>query len=116
MGQVMGFSAKQLAALRRELDPRRVRSREVHGRHFSYLEGWYVISEANRIFGHDGWSRETIDSRCVLGREARGSFLAIYIAKVRITVKARGMTIVREGSGSGEGRGHSPAEVHDIAP
>jgi hypothetical protein len=51
----------------------------------------------------------------VLTRENRGSFLAVYIAKVRITVQADGTTIVREGHGSGEGRGNSPGEVHDIA-
>ena len=54
-------------------------------------------------------------SRCVLARENRGSFTAVYIAKVRITVQADGTTIVREGHGSGEGRGTSPGEVHDIA-
>jgi hypothetical protein len=37
------------------------------------------------------------------------------IAKVRITVQADGSTIIREGHGSGEGRGMSPGEVHDIA-
>ena len=73
------------------------------------------ISEANRIFGFDGWSRETVETRCVLARENRGSFLAVYIAKVRITVRARGATIIREGHGTGEGRGSSPGEVHDIA-
>lgn len=31
------------------------------------------------------WNRETVDSRCVLARENRGSFLAVYIARVRIT-------------------------------
>jgi recombination DNA repair RAD52 pathway protein len=51
----------------------------------------------------------------VLTRENRGSFLAVYIAKVRITVQADGTPIVREGHGSGEGRGNSPGEVHDIA-
>jgi len=111
----MSLSAKQLAALRRNLDHRHVRTREAHGREFSYLEGWYVISEANRIFGFDGWSRETVESRCVLARENRGTFLAVYIARVRVTVHARGMSIIREGHGSGEGRGTSPAEVHDIA-
>ena len=59
--------------------------------------------------------RETIESRCVLARENRGSFLAIYIAKVRITVHADGSTTIREGHGTGEGRGTSPGEVHDIA-
>jgi hypothetical protein len=111
----MGFSAKQLQALRRSLNPRHVRTRVSNGRDLSYLEGWYVISEANRVFGFDGWSRETVDSRCVLARENRGSFLAVYIAKARITVHAHGATIVREGHGSGEGRGTSPGEVHDIA-
>jgi len=111
----MGFSAKQVKALRRNLDQRFVRTREANGRELSYIEGWYAISEANRIFGFDGWTRETIESRCVLARESRGSFLAIYIARVRISVFAGGTTIVREGHGSGEGRGHSPGEVHDTA-
>ena len=111
----MGFSEKQVQALRRSLNPRHVRTREANGRELSYIEGWYAISEANRIFGFDGWSRETVETRCVLARENRGSFVAVYIAKVRITVHADGATIVREGHGSGEGRGTSPGEVHDIA-
>ena len=112
---VMSFSAKQVQALRRSLNSRHVRTRDANGRELSYIEGWYAISEANRIFGFDGWNRETVDSRCVLARENRGSFLAVYIARVRITVHAEGATIVREGHGSGEGRGASPGEVHDIA-
>jgi hypothetical protein len=111
----MGFSARQLLALRRKLDGRQIRTREAHGRELSYIEGWFAISEANRIFGFDGWSRETMETRCVLGRENRGSFIAVYTAKVRITVSAEGATIIREGHGSGEGRGTSPGEVHDIA-
>jgi len=111
----MGFSAKQVKALRRNLDHRYVRTREANGRELSYIEGWYAISEANRIFGFDGWSRETIESRCVLARENRGAFLAVYTARVRISVQADGSTIIREGHGSGEGRGASPGEVHDIA-
>src|SRR5215472_9155033 len=111
----MGFSAKQIQALRRDLDGRHIRTREAHGRELSYIEGWFAISEANRIFGFDGWSRETVETRCVLSRESRGSFIAVYIAKVRITVAANGTVIVREGHGSGEGHGTSPGEVHDIA-
>src|SRR5262245_2045426 len=111
----MGFSAKQVKALRRNLDQRYVRTREVSGRQLSYIEGWHAISEANRIFGFDGWNRETIDSRCVLARENRGSFIAVYTARVRISVQADGTTIIREGHGTGEGRGASPGEVHDTA-
>ena len=111
----MGFSAKQVLALRRNLDHRHVRTREAHGRELFYVEGWYAISEANRIFGFDGWNRETIESRCVLARENRGTFLAVYIARVRVTVHADGAIIIREGHGTGEGHGTSPGEVHDIA-
>ena len=111
----MAFSAKQMQALRRQPHHRYIRTRQANGRELTYLEGWYAISEANRIFGFDGWSRETIESRSVLARENRGNFLAVYTAKVRITVRAAGTTIVREGHGSGEGHGTSPGEVHDIA-
>ena len=74
-------------------------------RELSYLEGWYAISEANRIFGFDGWSRETLETRCALSRETPRSFLAIYIARVRITVKARGATVIREGHGTAKAEG-----------
>jgi Rad52/22 family double-strand break repair protein len=111
----MGFSAKQVHALRRKLDHRHVRTREANGRELSYIEGWYAISEANRIFGFDGWSRETLESKCVIARENRGHFLAVYLARVRLTVQANGTTLIREGHGTGEGRGTSPGEVHDIA-
>ena len=111
----MGFSAKQLQALRRQPNRSHIRTRQAHGRELSYLEGWYAISEANRIFGFDGWSRETLETRCVLSRENRGTFLAVYVARVRITVHAGGAAIVREGHGSGEGRGTSPGEAHDTA-
>ena len=112
---MMGFSVKQLSALKRNPPARFVRTRLSGTKELCYLEGWYAVREANRIFGFDGWSRETLETRCVLSREARGHFLAIYIARVRITVKAKGATIIREGHGSGEGRGPSAAEVHDIA-
>ena len=111
----MGFSSKQLVELRRDLDRRYVRTREIEGRELSFIGGWYAISEANRIFGFDRWNRETIESRCVLARENRGTFLAVYVARVRITVNVGSATVIREGHGTGEGRGSSPGEVHDVA-
>ena len=97
----MGFSARQTLALRRNLDHRHIRIREIHGRELTYLEGWYAISEANRIFGFDGWNRETIESKCILARENSGTIVAVYIARVRVTVHADGATIIREGHGTG---------------
>lgn len=112
----MGFSAIQLRALRRDVDRRNLRTRQVeNGRVLTYIEGWKAIAEANRIFGFDGWDRETMETRCVLAREIKGAFTAIYIARVRITVRADGETIVREGHGTGEAQGTHPGEVHDKA-
>ena len=69
----MGFSDKRRKALKRNLDQRYVRSRSANGRELSYIEGWFAMSEANLIFGLDGWNRETVESRCVLNRENRGA-------------------------------------------
>ena len=111
----MGFSTKQVQALQRNRDHRNVRTRVVNGRELTYIEGWYAVAEANRIFGFDAWNRETAESKCVLARENRGTFMVVYTARVRITVQADGSTIIREGHGTGEGRGSSPGEVHDLA-
>jgi recombination DNA repair RAD52 pathway protein len=112
----MGFSANQLRALRRNVDRRNLRTRKVEsGRELTYIEGWHAIAEANRIFGFDSWDRETLESRCVLAREIRGAFTAIYIARVRIAVRADGQAIIREGHGTGESQGTHPGEVHDKA-
>jgi len=40
----MGFSEKQVQALRRSLNGRHVRTRQANGRDLFYIEGWYAIS------------------------------------------------------------------------
>jgi DNA recombination protein Rad52 len=111
----MGFSEKQVNALRRKLDGAFVHNREFQGRTLSYIEGWHAIAEANRIFGFDGWDRETVESRCVLDRENDGGLHAVYVAKVRITVRAEGKTVLREGYGTGEAHGSSAGVTHEKA-
>ena len=111
----MGFSDSQMRALARSVPARHVRSRVRDGKELSYVEGWYVLAQANRIFGFDGWDRETIETKCLLGREARGSFNAVYSARVRITVRVPDGTVIRDGHGTGEAHGGSAGEVHDRA-
>ena len=111
----MGFSDSQMRALARSVPARHVRSRVRDGKELSYVEGWYVLAQANRIFGFDGWDRETIETKCLLGREARGSFTAVYSARVRITVRTPDGTVVRDGHGTGEAHGSSAGEAHDRA-
>src|SRR6201996_300843 len=95
-----------------------VKQRDQAGRSMSYIEGWHVIAEANRIFGFDGWTRETIDLKLVSERErtigrggARPGWGVSYIAKVRIVVGG----IVREGVGSGHGIDADCGNAHESA-
>lgn len=111
----MSFSTAQLRKLQRDVKAADIRKREVNGRELSYIEGWHAIAEANRIFGFDGWNRETIETRCVLSRETRGEFNVIYIAKVRLTVRAEADLIIREGFGTGDAKCATAGEAHDKA-
>lgn len=111
----MGFSDRQMRALHRRVSSRYIRSRTSDGRELSYIEGWFAITEANRIFGFDGWDRETLEAKCIQAREARGSCTALYSVRVRITVHTDGRLVVRDGFGTGEGRGNRLGEAHDLA-
>jgi len=115
--QPPGFSAEQLAALSAPLDRANVRQREQGRSRVSYLEGWQVIAEANRIFGFDGWQRQTIAVRCVaqaersIGRDQKPGWGVTYTARVRVTVTAGGLpSLVREGSGAGHGNRFAEAQ------
>lgn len=111
----MAFSTNQVRALKQELRASDIRTRQAQGRELSYIEGWHAIAEANRIFGYDAWSRETVESRCVLSRENRGTFHVVYVAKVRLSVRAKDQVIVREGFGTGEAQCPTLGEAHDKA-
>ena len=39
---------------------------------------------------------------------------AAYTARVRVSARAGGITIVREGSGTGEGRAPTPGQAHEL--
>src|SRR5215510_2830707 len=111
----MGFSAKQIKALKRNLDLRYVRTRELSGRELSYIEGWHAVSEANRVFGFDGWDRETVASQCIWAKPFGTKYGAAYLTRVRITVRAGDQRVIREGSGTGEATAASPGLAHEIA-
>ncbi len=111
----MGFSDRQMRALSRSVPKQHVRSRLREGKELSYVEGWFVLAQANRIFGFDGWDRETVETKCIMGREVRGTFTAVYSARVRVIVHADDRTIIRDGHGTGEAIGQSIGEVHDRA-
>ena len=89
----MAFNIKQRRSLTAKLKYRHVKTRSSQGATLSYLEGWHVIAEANRIFGYDCWDRKTLSPRCVWSERQAGQVAAFYTTKVRITVRAGGETI-----------------------
>jgi DNA repair and recombination protein RAD52 len=102
---VSTFTDAQKAALGAKLDANVVRDRTQAGRPVSYVEGWHVIAEANRIFGFDGWQRHTLYCGEVsrvernIGNPPKPGFKVGYEAKVRIIVG----DIIRDGTGHGSG-------------
>ena len=92
----MAFTEAQVKNLEAKLDSKHVKTRQVQDTILTYVEGWHVIAEANRIFGYDAWDRQTITTHCVWSGMANRHHAVAYAAKVRICVRAGPITIVRE--------------------
>ena len=111
----MSFSNTQVRKLRSKLRPQHIRTREADGVSLSYVEGWHVVAEANRIFGFEGWDRETVSSECVWTKQVNGRYCAAYVTRIRIRVRAGEAVILREGSGAGESSAGTPGQAHEFA-
>ena len=111
----MAFTDPQVRQLRAKLDARHVKTRKANGTDLHYVEGWHVIAEANRIFGYDAWDRRTLATNCVWSGADSQHYAAAYTAKVRVSVRAGEVTIVREGSGTGEAKAVTPGQAHELA-
>jgi DNA recombination protein Rad52 len=115
------FTLDQKRALAADLDRKNVKQRSQSGRTLSYIEGWQAIAEANRIFGFDGWMRETLELKCVaereraIGQRQEPGWGVTYIARVRVTVIADHTLIIREGSGTGHGIDRDLGQAHESA-
>ena len=104
----MSFNEEQKKLLNQKINKNNVSFRSGGGgQQLAYLESWHVIQEANRIFGFDGWSSETIETSLVF-EDAK---CVSYIAKVRITVG----NVIREGTGAGHGRMGGVGDKHESA-
>ena len=104
----MSFNEEQKKLLNQKINPSNVTFRPGGGgQKLAYVESWHVIQEANRIFGYDGWSSETIETFLV----SEDPKCISYIARVRITVG----DIVREGTGAGHGRMGSIGDKYESA-
>lgn len=120
------FTDRQTALLTDPLDPDNVKARKGPGNvTLSYVEGWHLVDEANRIFGFGNWSRETtmLESlhNPVLVTDPdspdTGKVVAAFMAKVRVTVWSGdgSRSIVREGCGAARGFAKTAGEAMENA-
>lgn len=99
------FSNDQIRELSQPLSAQAIKTRDQSGRKLSYVEGWHVIGEANRIFGYGCWDQELRDVKCVsererkIGQARKDGWGVSYIATVRITASGT----FRDGVGAGHG-------------
>jgi len=97
--------------LGKPLDRSRVAERKQGFANVSYIEGWWAIAEANRIFGFDGWDRVTVYNKEIsrvekeVGKQKKAGFKVGYEACVKIIVLCHetGSDVVRFGTGHGSG-------------
>jgi DNA repair and recombination protein RAD52 len=109
---------KAITELAKKLDPKVVRPPTAKGPKGEYLEGWHVIAEANRIFGHLDWSYRIIDLRCIsdygrpVGQRQAPGFGVCYIARIKVWV---GDHCEKEDVGSGHGISTDHGQAHESA-
>ena len=83
----------------------------------SYIEAYHAINEANRIFGFDGWSRETVQIERIATtpyqKNGTDMIAIAYMARVRITAGG----VSREGCGYGDGQAKASqaGSAHELA-
>ena len=96
-----------------KLDARHVKTRNSNGMDLSYVEGWHNIAEANR-----SWLRRLGPANlqaAACGAVPGARTMKRPIPERRVSVRAGDITIVREGSGSGEAKAPSPGQAHELA-
>lgn len=113
----MSFTPEQNQELAGKLSQAAVKSRKQGGSQVQYVEGWHVIAEANRIFGFDKWTRETLDIKCVaesqreIGQAKTPGWGVTYVIKCRVIVDG----VAREGCGAGHGIDRDLGQAHESA-
>lgn len=121
----MPLSPKQIEDLKAPLYLANVKERKQAGRPVSYIESWHAESEANRIFGFDGWDSKIKELRLVSEREVtigkggqyeKPGWSVSYVCTVAVVVfvDERG-PVIREGVGAGHGIDADLGQAHESA-
>ncbi len=111
-------AAAIVAKLDAPLDPSKVSTLTFGGRNAPYLEGWYVISAANGIFGYDGWSYEVLSVEPISSwnvtrtRRTETVEVRVTLYQARVRVEALGTSRTDVGTNIAE---DATAEAHETA-
>jgi len=107
--------------LQQKLEPQHIK-KAPRGKFGDYVEGYHVVSEANRIFGEDGWSYEItrlekVSEQTVTLESRDGEyeqFRVGYLCTVKVYVNGESF---KEGAavGSGIGSPNAIADHHESA-
>ncbi len=113
----MSFTPEQVKALSAPLDPKHIKP-PPKGKFGSYVDGFHIVTEANRIFGFDGWSYSiTMMELCSRIETADARQQPQIRVGYRCTVRAEVGGIYREGAavGTGMARPENEADAHESA-
>ena len=98
--------------LQKPLDPAAIKP-PPQGKFGEYVDGYHVITEANRIFGHGGWSYEITrldqTSGQVYELQRGPQYRCSFLCTVRVTIGG----VTREGAAVGIGNG-KPENASDV--
>lgn len=107
---------KVTAELQKPLDPSAIKP-PPQGKFGEYVDGYHIVTEANRIFGHDGWSYEITrldqTSGQVYDLKGRDGPYQQYRCSFLCTVRVNVGGVIREGAAVGMGNG-KPENTSDV--
>jgi DNA repair and recombination protein RAD52 len=111
------MTPEQIKALQAPLDPRHIKP-PPKGKFGSYVDGFHIVTEANRIFGHDGWSYAiTALEQCSRVETTDSGNKPQVRVGYRCTVRADVGGVCREGAavGTGMAKPENEADAHESA-
>jgi DNA repair and recombination protein RAD52 len=80
-----------------------------------YIEGWYAIENANRIFGYDGWSTEIKNLTTNDPEEYDKNGTVMYRVYATCIVRLTALGTVHEDVGYGSGFAQTPGDCIESA-
>jgi DNA repair and recombination protein RAD52 len=111
----MTFTPEQNKLLSTPLNPKHIAKRPKGDIQLSYIEGYHVIDEANRIFGYDGWDHTITRLEKVhtsqYEKNGREHFVVTYLATVSVTVGGK----ISEDIGTGTSDTTSAGDSFEMA-